>query len=188
MTLTAIWSAMLNNRAKKDADKVLECLEIKRGDIIADIGSGGGYFAARFAERTGTDGKVFAIDTNRKLLSSVEKSMKKRQVYNVVPIMGTEEGFDLPEESCHMIFMRNVLHHIADPVSYISHMRRYLKQDGKIAIIEWLPDKSDNYVTRAGHCLPGKEIIDILEKAGFLRLKSFDFLKRQSFNLWKKAE
>ena len=41
MSFTGIWAMMLNNRAKKNSQMVLESLNIRPGDIVADIGSGG---------------------------------------------------------------------------------------------------------------------------------------------------
>lgn len=185
MNLTKIWALMLNQRAKKDSDKVIKYLEIKQGDIIADIGSGGGYFSAEFAEKVGERGKVFAVDMNKELLSYIDKSMKKQNIYNVERIVGTENGCHLPK-SCDLIFMRNVFHHIKEPFSYFDNIKENLKSGGRIAIIDWLPNKN-NSMNRAGHCSQEKEIQEVMYKAGFVQLKSFSFLKRQSFNIFKKV-
>lgn len=186
MILTRIWAMMLNNRAKKDSEKVLDSLEIKQGDVIADIGSGGGYFAARLAKRAGKDGKMFVADTNKALLLYVAKAMKKQHIYNVKTIVGREDGCPLPKESCDLIFMRNVFHYLTNSVSYFRNIRESLKPGGRIAIVEWLPNMKGNYVSCAGYCTSEKEIRGRLCKAGFAQLKSFDFLNGQSFNIFKK--
>lgn len=187
MILKEIWALMLNNRAKKDSEKVLESLEIKRGYVIGDIGSGGGYFAAQFSKRTGEDGKVFAVDNDKDLLLYVDKAMKKKHIYNVETVIVQEDECPLPKQSCDLIFMRNVFHHIEDPGSYFTNLKESLKPHGRLAIVEWLPDMGGIYVSRAGHCTSEKTIQNILYQAGFEQLKSFNFLKVQSFKIFKKS-
>ena len=53
MGFTGIWAMMLNNRAKKISQMVLESLNIRPGDVVADVGSGGGHFTFVMAGRTG---------------------------------------------------------------------------------------------------------------------------------------
>jgi arsenite methyltransferase len=56
MKLTDVWGIMLNNRARAGSQQVLEKLQINNGDVIADVGSGGGYFAFEFARRVKNEG------------------------------------------------------------------------------------------------------------------------------------
>jgi len=50
MCLAWIKDVMLNNRAKKNSKKVLENLQIRSGDVVADIGSGSGYYNGSFCK------------------------------------------------------------------------------------------------------------------------------------------
>lgn len=186
MILTRIWAVMLNNRAKRDSEKVLESLEIKAGDIIADIGSGGGYFTVRLAKRTGSGGKVFAVDTNQKLLLYINKMMKKQHIQNIETVLGREDGCSLPTENCDLIFMRNVFHHIADPVSYFTNIKKSLKFGGRIAIIEWSQSTRRSHVSYAGHCTSEKDIQRVMREAGYTHLNSLDFVDGQSLNIFEK--
>jgi precorrin-6B methylase 2 len=57
---------MLNKRASSTEsmpDKVIINLDIHKGDIIGDIGTGGGYFTFEFSKVVGKNGKVYAVDT-----------------------------------------------------------------------------------------------------------------------------
>ncbi len=184
MGLTGIWAVMLNKRAKKDSRHVLDSLEIGTGEVIADIGSGGGLFVFEFAERIGSGGKVFAVDTNKALLSRLEKMLQKQQIENVETLLGNEDGCPLPKSSCDLIFMRNVFHHIANPVLYLRNVKESLKSGGRLAIIEWSPDMRRNYISRAGHCTPEGEIRRVMQEAGLGHLKTLDFLEGQSFNIF----
>lgn len=77
--------------------------------------------------------------------------------------------------------MRNVFHHITSQVNYFKSMKNCLITGGKVVIIEWRPN-----AILTGHCTEEIKIKKIMEEAGFTHLKSFDFLKKQSFNIFEK--
>lgn len=176
---------MLNNRAKKDSQLVLNSLNIHPGAVIADIGSGGGYFTFELAKRTGAGGKVFAVDTNISLLKTIEKATKKKRVNNIETVIGHEDDCPLQKESCDLVFMRNVFHHIKNPVSYFKKLREAIRTEGRIAIIDW-DSTARGYVGCAGHTTPETKIQQIMQEAGFEPVNSYRFLKGQSFNVFTK--
>lgn len=185
MLFNEICAAMLNNRAKKDSQKVLEALGIHAGDSIADIGSGGGYFTLELAKRVGTSGIVFAADTNKKLLARIENILRKSRISNVKTVVCSEDGCPLRNKSCDLIFMRNVFHHIKDPVSYFTRLGESVKPGGRIAIVEW-KHTGRGFVGRTGHATPEAEILKIMLKAEFAHLQAFNFLPDQSFHIFRK--
>lgn len=187
VVLTGIRALMFNNRARKGSSRVLESLQIKPGDVIADIGSGGGYFAFEFAKRVGKDGKVFAVDTNRNLLDYVDAQLKKQQIQNVATVLSNENGFILPDAGCDLMFMRNVFHHLSNAVLYLENIKINLSPMGRIAVIEWRPGVKGFYAMHIEHCTPESEIHEAMSTVGFQHLQSFDFLNKQSFNLFKKG-
>lgn len=183
MLFRGIWAIMLNNRAKKDSQKVLDRLDIHAGNTIADIGSGGGYFTFELAKRAGPNGKVFAADTNKRFLARIDGVVRKNALRNIETVVCGEDRCPLQKESCDLIFMRNVFHHIKDPVSYFRKLRESMKPDGKIAVLDWESAKG-GFIGRARHCTPEAEINKALEAAGFHHEKSFDILNGQSFNIY----
>ncbi|NOY58094.1 MAG: methyltransferase domain-containing protein, partial [Calditrichaeota bacterium] len=67
---------ILNKEAqspKNHPDEIIKNLGIEKGNYIADIGSGGGFFSFEFAKRVGESGRVYAVDTNRKYLDYIQK-------------------------------------------------------------------------------------------------------------------
>ena len=64
----------------------MEKLSLKEGDIVADIGSGGGYYSLRFAEAVGKKGLVYAVDVEQKYLDYVIKKASGKQVNNICRI------------------------------------------------------------------------------------------------------
>lgn len=179
---------MLNRRAsahKFKPNEVIKELEIKKNDCIADIGSGGGYYTFRFASQVGLDGTVYAVDMNKKLLKYVDDKAKNTGMTNVKTILINDKLTGLPERGCDLIFLRNVFHHLDNPVTYFKDISCFLKEKGKIVIIDYKKKKSISFINLFKHSADEKNIISSLEKAGYKHVKSYDFIEEQSFNIFE---
>ena len=175
---------MLNKRAALPESRpaeVLKSLDIHDGDIIGDIGTGGGYFTFEFSKKVGKKGRVYSIDTNQKSLDFVNNN--SNEVNNIKTILANENGFLLPEK-VDIFFLRNVFHHLPEPVQYFKNLKQFLKEDGRITLIEY-KKKGFSFVGLFGHYTPEETIIDMMEKAGFYVSEKFDFLDTQSFMIFK---
>jgi SAM-dependent methyltransferase len=62
--------------------------------------------------------------------------------------------------------MRNVLHHIKDPVLYFQKLGESIKPGGRTAILDWKKSEG-GFVGRSGHATLEKDILRVMEKAGF---------------------
>jgi hypothetical protein len=76
--------------------------------------------------------------------------------------------------------MRNVFHHLEFPESYFKALTKYIKQDGRIAIIDWMPGGA-----HIGHCTPEEMIISVMDIAGYSVAESPDVLDKQSYNIFR---
>ncbi len=178
---------MLNKRASSAKSKpaeIIKSLDIKKGNIIADIGSGGGYFTFEFSSEVGMEGKVYAIDTNQKSLDYIKRELEKRSIKNIKVILADENGFILPDKSLDIIFLRNVFHHLPEPTQYFENIKQFLKSNGKIALIDY-NKKGFSFIGISGHYVPEEVLINKLEKAGFYVSEKFNFLPEQSFIIFK---
>ncbi len=171
---------MFNSRALEHSAEIIESLDIQPGNTIADLGSGGGYYTYEFARLVGTEGRVYAVDTDDSLLAYVKKSAAKRKLENLEAVTATEKSSNLPDNSCDLIFLRNVFHHIKEPTAYFKRLGKAIKPGGSIAIVEWTPDASPH-----GHAVNSQQIIKIMQDAGYNLYHKFEFLKKQSFQIFK---
>jgi len=179
---------MFNKKAsnpKNKPDQIVEAMALKPGQSIADIGAGGGYFSLRFAEMVGKKGKVYALDTNPGFLEFIKNSVKEKKLNNVITNLATEDRLDLPEKSLDFIFMRNITHHISNRVKYFENLKKFLKPDGKIIIIEYKPSKSFSFRGLFGHHVAKETVIREMKEAGYLLEKEFDFLPEQHFTIYR---
>lgn len=181
---TSFFLTMLNREAASPArqpERIVESLQIREGSSIADLGSGGGYFTLKFARKVGRAGTVYAIDTQQNYLDFIRRRAEQEGLENITFVLGTEEGIAEPEAAVDLIFARNMFHHINDPAKYFHHLTRFLKLGGKVAIIDHKPKGGFSFVSLFKHHTSEEIILQEMEKAGYFKLKSFDFLPKQTF-------
>jgi arsenite methyltransferase len=182
---------MLNRKAsdpRNKPDQILEALELRQGQNVADIGAGGGYFCLRFAEAVGRKGKVYAVDTNLGFLKFIENSAKEKGLNNVETILVAGEDLALPERSLDLVFMRNVCHHLTNRVEYFKKLKRFLKSKGRVAIVEYKRAKPFTFRGMFGHYVPRETIVEEMKEAGYQVKQEFDFLPEQSFTIFSRIK
>lgn len=179
---------MFNRRAsasKNRSDEIIRRLDIKKGNIIVDIGSGGGYYTIRFAGETGLGGKVYAVDINKDFLQYIDLQAENSGFTNIKTVVIDEKVKALPEGGCDLVFLRNVYHHIREPEVYFKEIKRFLKPNARIAIIDYKKTNSFSFTNLVRHYVNQEDIIRALKKASFKHVRSFDFLPEQSFNIFQ---
>ena len=125
-------------------DATIRTLQLRPGDIVADIGAGSGVFEAPLARAvTAGDkaGKVYAVDIDQGLLDAIEKKRNEYRIANVVTVLGRFADPNLPSRDVDVAFINDVLHHIEDRAGYLKNLAGYLKPSGRIAVIDFHPDK-----------------------------------------------
>jgi arsenite methyltransferase len=184
---TSLFLKILNTEASSAKSKPAEIiagLNIHEGDIIADIGSGGGYFTLALAGKAGKTGRVYAVDVKSKYLDFIRSKAAGEGLNNISTVLGQRGELDLPLAGLNLVFVRNVFHHLSAPTEYFSNIKNYLKPGGRVAIIDHKPKRGFNFVALFKHHTPGETVIQEMEKAGYALIRSFDFLPDQTFTLF----
>jgi arsenite methyltransferase len=184
---TSLFLKMLNREAssaRSRPEEILEQLHIREGQAIADIGSGGGYFALAFAALAGKTGRVYAVDVRKKYLDFIKRRAEQAGFGNIVYVLAAEGRIDLPGAGLDLVFVRNVFHHLPEPGNFFAKIKRSLKPGGEVAIIEH-KKKGFGFVSLFGHHTSQETIVRDMEKAGYSKTKSFDFLPDQTFTLFE---
>jgi arsenite methyltransferase len=159
-------------------------LGLQKGQSVADVGAGGGYFALRFAETVGIEGRVYAVDTDPKFLEFILNSAKEKGLVNVETILTAKDYPPLLEKSLNLVFMCNVCHHLAKRVEYFRRLKDALKPEGRIAIIEYRGGGRLSFHRMFGHYIPKETIIKEMKEAGYHLDKDLNFLPEQFFTVF----
>jgi len=182
---------MLSDRrdeARKPA-QVIEALALKPGHVVADIGSGPGYFALRFARAVGPTGRVYGIDIEPEFVEELANQATASGLSNVIPILTTPDTSGLPLACCDVAFFFSVYRHIDDRVGYLRELKTRLRPGGRVAILEWKKISAlrgeERERPRLGppeeEKMDPEQILAELSAAGFTAVQRPNFLEYFSF-------
>jgi len=188
--ITRLKARMLNRRASLPgfkADEIIDVLDIRQGAVIADIGSGGGYFTFLLAEKVGPAGRVFAVDTDAKLLGFIVDQANRRGLTNIETVLIRGDDLGLEGRGCELVFFRNVFHHIEQPESYFRDLKRVLRPSSRVVIIDYRKPARRSSLPWPRHYADEEFIHETMRDAGYIPIDRHDFLPEQSFNVFKPA-
>jgi ubiquinone/menaquinone biosynthesis C-methylase UbiE len=169
----------VNRDQWQQPEKVIATLRLRPGNIVADLGSGSGYFTFRLAQAVGPAGKVYAVDIDREMNELIEKRTKAEGVKHVETILAKPDDPLLPETGVDLVFTSNAYHHIENRVAYFAKLHRFLRSGGRIAVIDF--DRRAWLEGLLRHYTPSEFIKREMEQAGFTLEEELSFLDRQSF-------
>jgi len=121
-------------------DKIVAGFGITEGMMIADFGSGAGYFTILLAQRVGNDGKVFALDIQESALDNVRVKAKVAGLENIETIRSNLEvlgSSGLADNSQDIVLLANILFQSEQKAEIIKEAVRVLKNDGSLVVIDW---------------------------------------------------
>jgi arsenite methyltransferase len=118
-------------------EAVIEALNLQSGQFVADIGAGSGYFTLRLARAVGKKGAVFAVDVDKGMLDYLRQRLAKEQLQNVQVMLVPPHDPLLIDGSLDLVFMCNTYHHLEDREVYLRKLRKALKPDGRVVIVDF---------------------------------------------------
>lgn len=121
-----------------DAAKLIEALQLKPGDTVAEIGAGGGELTIAMAKHVG-NGRVLSSELGAERVAKLRDAVGKSGVANVQIVEGNAEHANLPDGCCDAVFMRNVYHHFGNPATMNGSILKALKPGGRVAVIDFAP-------------------------------------------------
>jgi ubiquinone/menaquinone biosynthesis C-methylase UbiE len=131
------WLERPEREKEEQPAKLLKALELKPGDVVADIGAGSGYHTFRMAPLVGPRGKVLAVDIQPEMLALIRQRMKATKTTNVEPTLGTEADPKLPEGGVDMILLVDVYHEFGQPYEMTQALVKALKPGGRLVFVEF---------------------------------------------------
>jgi SAM-dependent methyltransferase len=150
--------------------------ELREGDTVLDLGSGGGIDVLLSAKRVGLTGKVYGLDMTEEMLALALENKREAGVTNVEFLKGYIEDIPLPANTIDVVISNCVINLSIDKPKVFAEMARVLKPGGRIGVSDVVADDGLSPEVRAERgsyvgCIAGAlsftEYRDGLEAAGF---------------------
>jgi len=154
--------------------------ELRAGEVVLDLGSGGGIDVLLSAKRVGPTGRAIGLDMTDEMLALAEENRHAAGVENATFLRGTMEAIPLPPASVDVVISNCVINLSADKRRVLAETFRVLKPGGRFAVSDIvtrgpLPASVRRQAAAWAGCVAGAlgdaEYRSLLEGAGFERIE-----------------
>ena len=151
--------------------------DLGEGEIVLDLGSGGGIDVLLSARRVGPEGKAYGLDMTDEMLELAQRNAAEAGATNVEFLKGEIEQIPLPDASVDVIISNCVINLAVDKPSVFREMHRVLRPGGRIGVSDVVADdhlspaqraERGSYVGCIAGALSEQEYRDGLAAAGFI--------------------
>jgi arsenite methyltransferase len=154
--------------------------ELEPGEVVLDLGSGGGIDCFMAAKKVGDEGRVIGIDMTDEMLAKAEANKTQMGIENVEFRKGKIEDLPVDEDSIDVIMSNCVINLSPDKVAVFTEAFRVLKPGGRLAVSDIVTEGDFSSELRAdlstwAECVTGAidivEYVQKMEDAGFTDVK-----------------
>lgn len=158
---------------------VLRAMNLKDGDVVADLGAGTGFYTRRLARAVAPTGKVWANDIQAEMLERLKELTAKEGIGNVITVVGTETDPKLPPDTFDWILLVDVYHELQQPGPMLRKIRQALKADGRVALVEYRAEGDTAAHIHPLHKMTVEQVLAEWIPAGFLHVETIEELPTQ---------
>ena len=178
------WSQVFDDPARDAWQKpheIVQALKLAPDAAVADIGSGTGYFAVRFA-RMLAKGRVYGVDLEPDMVKYLAERAKTENLPNLKAVAGAPDSPRLPGP-VDLVILVDVYHHVDQRVAYFHKLLGSLKPGGRVAVIDFRLD-SPAGPPKNMRIAPDRVKAEF-KQAGYALSEEHAFLPNQYFLIFK---
>ena len=166
-------------------DRVIQALELKPSDVIADIGAGTGYFAFRISPSV-PEGKVYAVDIQQEMIDLINERIEEEGVTNIEPVPSTVEDPNLPPQSVDVAIIILSYHEFSHPREMMEKTVEALKPGGRLLLVEYRGEDSTLPISQLRRMTEDQAIKE-MRVVGLRWVETRDILPQQHFMIFEKS-
>lgn len=179
----ANWLERLSRPQEENTNLAIEKMNLKPSYVVADLGAGTGYYTFKIAPKV-PDGKVYAVEVQDEMIRHLNNRKKELNNINAEVVKGNNMSPNLPDNSIDLLIMVDVYHELENPAEMLQAIKKSLKKDGKILLIEYKGEDPSVRI-RALHKTTVAQLNKELGANGFKLAYRGDFLPIQHFLLYE---
>jgi ubiquinone/menaquinone biosynthesis C-methylase UbiE len=180
-----IWLERSEREREERPQQVIEALDIREGQAVADLGAGSGYYSFRMAERVGSRGTVYAIDIEPLMLRFIRERADREGIANIKTVNSSATDPTLPSNSIDLLLMVDVYHELEHPFEVMQKVYAALRPGGRVALVEYRAE-DPKVMIKAVHKMTERQIIAELKAANFRHVKTVRTLPLQHLVIFEK--
>ncbi len=181
----ALWLERPSREFEEKPTKLVNALNFKPTDIVADIGAGTGYLSFRIAQKV-LLGKVLAVDIQPEMLDIINFLKKENGITNVEPILGSITDSKLPLNSVDLVLMVDTYHELSNPYEIMQGVVKALKPSGRVALVEYRRENPFIPI-KTLHKMTQKQVCKEMSAVGLQWRETQSFLPTQHLMIFDKS-
>lgn len=178
------WLERASRQEEENTGLAIKNLPIDKKSVVADIGAGSGYYTFRIAPKV-PEGKIYAVEIQDPAIQYLKERSKSLGFDNVITVKGSEKSPNLPVNSIDLAIMVDVYHELLYPQEVLQEIRKSLKPDGKLLLIEYRGEDPKVMIKRL-HKMTVKQVTKELGANGFRLVENGQFMNIQHFLVFEK--
>ncbi|MGD8561561.1 MAG: arsenite methyltransferase [Desulfarculaceae bacterium] len=153
---------------------------LRPGEVVVDLGSGGGFDCFLAARQVGPSGRVIGVDMTPEMIARARENAAKGGFTNLEFRLGEIEHLPLEDSTANVIISNCVINLAPDKQAVYAEMHRVLKPGGRLAIADVvataplppaLKENLDLWTSCAAGAVPVKELHEMLARTGFAQIE-----------------
>jgi len=164
---------------------LVRALGLRRGQVVAEIGSGPGYFTPRLARAVGPGGHVYAVDPEAAVLDVLRRRLARAGVRNVSPVLSRDDDPLLPRGRCDVAVLVNAYHHMHARVGFLRRLVAALPRHARVINVDW--DERSEFGPPPRRRVPRARFLRDARRAGLRLVAERRVLPHQYFLVLRRA-
>ncbi|MGL4176214.1 MAG: methyltransferase domain-containing protein [Dermatophilaceae bacterium] len=153
--------------------------DLRAGETVLDLGSGGGLDVILSARRVGPSGKVYGVDAIEEMLELARENARRAGVDNVEFLEGSIDDVPLPDECIDVVISNCVVNLADDKAAVVGELARLLRRGGRVGVSDVVAEdgvapeeraRRGSYADCVAGALSAGEYRTLLEAAGFTQV------------------